>query len=161
MPERKGLKYLEPYLPHTLREAFNTVANDPELGSLREELAALRLMLGKYIEANPQVFDGEVDSIKDAILMLREVRDTVTAIAAVEGRLRAYIPVAIMPVVLTQICEVVKEFMPDERMLARLSERLGQVPLERGSERAFALPQPGLGRQNAEREVLDGTGSPR
>ena len=159
MSERKGLKYLEPYLPHTLREAFNAAANDPDLGSLHEELAALRLMLGKYIEANPQVFSGEVESIKDAIVMLREVRDTVTAIAAVEGRLRAYIPVAIMPVVLTQICNVVKEFMPDERMLARLSERLGQVPIERGSERSFPIPQLGLGRQDTERQVLDGKGS--
>ena len=90
MPDRS---VYEKYLPKTLQQSFVAATEDPELMSLKDEMALLRTLLGKYIE-QAQGESDMVDSqmLKDGGATVDKIVKAQGAISAHETRMREVIP---------------------------------------------------------------------
>ena len=126
MPDRS---VYEKYLPKTLQQSFVAATEDPELMSLKDELALLRTLLGRYIEQA----QGESDTVDSQ--MLKDVGATVDkivkaqgAISAHETRMREVIPAKMIPMMVRAIGQIIKGVIQDERAVMLIQQKILELP---------------------------------
>jgi len=117
------------YLPHTLKEAYIQAIEDPDKMDLSEELGLLRGMLKAYIKQLGQ--DGEIDFnvIKGTTTLIDKIGKIHQAISTHEAKMREHIPVKMMPFLIQGICGIIKSEVEDDQIAARISERIGNMPI--------------------------------
>lgn len=132
-------------MPETLREAFVLAEKDTEMTSLREEIALLRGLLS---EALTQYAQGEKVQPAQLRAIIKDIRETVGTMAAIEGKLGSYIPIHSVTILLDSLVEIIRAEVGDERVCAAISERMGGLPLERRGREAKAITQPATTRED-------------
>jgi flagellar biosynthesis component FlhA len=117
------------YLPETLREAFVAASEDPNLMSLKEEMALLRTILGKYLDQKDleTLIDGEV--IDDITKLVDKIGKTQQSISAHEAKMRENIPIKMIPLIIQAICTIIKQTVQDDQIVDLIRERIGSIPL--------------------------------
>ena len=116
------------YLPTTIQEAFVAASEDPDLMSLKEEMALLRTLLAKYLEQND--LDQIDEKFLDAVTKLVDkIGKTHQSISTHEAKMREHIPIKMMPFMIQAICGIIKQTVQDEELVALIRERIGNIPL--------------------------------
>jgi len=116
------------YLPHTLREAYVQAAEDPDKMDLHDEMSLLRGMLKTYIR---QMGDEDIDLgvIKGVTTLVDKIGKIHAAISSHESKMREHISVKMIPFIIQGICGIVKSEVDDDMIAARISERIGNMPI--------------------------------
>ena len=145
-------KYHKVNLPKTLREAYQSALNDPDIESLAKELALQRAMLARAMQLLEKHINGtDVAMFKEAIgimlTLMKEIRDTDAAIAAIEGKLNLHIDIRMFPMIINQMVGIIKTEITDGRVLKRISSQLGSISLDGSSGGAGAGSKPRAGRR--------------
>jgi hypothetical protein len=118
----------EKYLPKTLQESYLASVQDPELMSLRDELALLRTLLGKYIE-DAQVDEGVDEGKLRAVSgVIEKIAKTQTAISSHEARMREVIPAKMIPMMVRAIGQIIKSVIQDERAVTLIQQKILALP---------------------------------
>lgn len=152
MTEKKPARYLNVNLPKTIQESFQAAMDDPEIESLTKELAIQRAMLARAIELlQDHVDSGDLKQFMEActimMALIKEIRETDTAIAAIEGKLKLHIDIRMFPTIINQMVGIIKTEVSDGRTLKRISEQLGSIPLDGSGGGARAAGKPRAGRR--------------
>jgi hypothetical protein len=145
-------KYHKVNLPKTLRQAYEAALNDPDIDSLKQELALQRAMLARAMEILEKQIDGtNVDQFKEAVglmtHLMKEIRDTNSAIAAIEGKLNLHVDIRMFPTIIGQMVNVIKSEIKDDRILKRVSEQLGSISIDGRGGGAATVDKPRAGRR--------------
>lgn len=92
------------YVKGELAEIFNVFRNDPDVMSLLDELAMLRLRLARILEIATD--RGNFESAKATATIVKAIGDTIEKIYKIES---ATLGTETIPVIITQIVNVVNE----------------------------------------------------
>jgi len=116
------------YLPKTLQESYLASVQDPELMSLRDELALLRTLLGKYIE-DAQVDECvDEDKLRAVSGVIEKIAKTQGAISSHEARMREVIPAKMIPMMVRAIGQIIKSVIQDERAVTLIQQKILELP---------------------------------
>lgn len=115
-----------------LKDHYDLEKNNPEMKSLKDELALMRMFTSACVAKIPDISDLADLTVEDMCRVSVFVKDTTAilqAMTALEHRLSVTITATDLQVVLNQVLEVITKHIDDEALLTNIANDLESVML--------------------------------
>jgi len=120
-------KHYAKYLPKTIQESYVAATQDPELMSMKDEMALLRALLGERL-VKLQESDVDDDDLKAIGGVIDRISKVQQSISQHEARQREVIPAKMLPLLIRAICQIIRNVVQDERTVSLIRTKIAELP---------------------------------